>query len=101
MITTRLEATDKGVTIFIAGKFDFKSTQQLLDLAESPQASQAKELRIDFRETEYLDSSAIGCLLRLHAGSAKLGRTIVLANAFGHVESALKMANLHKIFSMV
>jgi anti-anti-sigma factor len=96
-----METTENGVTVFVSGRFDFKSTQQFLDLAESGDASKAKELRIDFKTAEYLDSSAIGCLLRLHANSAKLGRKIVLTNAFGHVDSAIRMANLDKIFTMV
>lgn len=101
MITVRVETTETGVTLFVVGKFDFRTTQQFLDVAESEEVSKAKELCINFRETTALDSSAIGCLLRLHANSAKLGRKIILTKAFGHIDAALKVARLDKLFTIV
>lgn len=101
MLTTRVEPSETGVTLFVVGKLDFRTAEQFMKVAESDQVNQAKELWINFRETTALDSSAIGCLLRLHANSAKLGRKIVLTKAFGHIETAIKMANLGKLFTIV
>ena len=74
---------------------DFKSTYTpLLD------DNNVRELELDFRRTNYLDSAALGMLLMLRKAAEGAGKPVTLANARGTVRDVLDIAHFQTLFAM-
>ncbi|MGE5465806.1 MAG: STAS domain-containing protein, partial [Ignavibacteria bacterium] len=55
---------------------------------------------VDFANTDYLDSAALGMLLILRDRARRYGRSVVLASASGAVRDVLNIANFSKLFDI-
>jgi len=86
----------------LSGRFDFNTHREFRNAVE-PLANEAAvtQVRIDFTDVEYLDSSALGMLLMLRdrMNSAKKGLTI--AGVHGNVKQVLEIANFGQLFHIV
>lgn len=89
----------KTVTIRIQGRFDFNLHKEFRD-AYSGEAADASHYVIDFKDTEYMDSSALGMLLLLreHAGGAP--DRVRLTNISPELRKILEISNFHHLFKM-
>lgn len=98
-ITTR---TDANVTVLILqGRFDFHSHREFRDAYQTAlDSAGARQIEVDLRGVDYLDSSALGMLLLLREKADALGKKVVLANVHGMVKQVLDVANFHKLFDM-
>ena len=98
-ITTRSNETT--FTLALQGRFDFHSHR---DFRESYQSALEKtgtrEIEVDFRDVDYLDSSALGMLLLLREKADAVGKIVILANMRGMVKQVLDVANFGKLFNM-
>ena len=63
-LTTRTSADGKALTIQIKGKFDFNLVQSFRQAYAQIDSSTNKVI-VDLRETDYMDSSALGMLLNM------------------------------------
>ncbi len=94
------ESEDSGeVTIQIFGRFDFSCYQPFVEGYENYPKGE-KRFVVDLNETEYMDSSAMGMLLRLRDYSTKDGGDVALINANESVLEILKIANFNKLFAI-
>ncbi|MBL8417619.1 MAG: STAS domain-containing protein [Dechloromonas sp.] len=86
----------------LSGRFDFNTHREFRNAVE-PLANEAAvtQVRIDFTDVEYLDSSALGMLLMLRdrMNIAKKGLTI--AGVHGNVKQVLEIANFGQLFHIV
>jgi len=89
----------KTVTIRIQGRFDFNLHKEFRD-AYSGEAAGASHYVIDFKDTEYMDSSALGMLLLLreHAGGSP--DRVRLTNVSPELRKILEISNFHHLFKM-
>jgi anti-anti-sigma factor len=87
------------ITIDISGRFDFSVHQEFREVYEKA-AGTAIQYIIDLRQTEYLDSSALGMLLLLreHAGGDRAHVKIVHCRP--EVKKILTIANFHQLFQL-
>jgi anti-anti-sigma factor len=96
-VTTQSSNDGKELTIAIKGRFDFALQK---DFRSSYENVAASNYVVDLRNTEYMDSSALGMLLmmREHAGgnSAK----ITLKNCSQDIKTILSVANFHSLFNI-
>lgn len=86
----------QGATVIeITGRFDFSCHPEFRAAFASLPAG--TDVIVDFAETTYIDSAALGMLLLLRdrVGDA---RHIRLANCKGQPDQVLRIANFHKLF---
>lgn len=98
-ITTNLSNDGKTLAIMVAGRFDFSCLQQFKHAYEKAPISPAAYV-IDLKESEYLDSSALGMLLALrdHAGGDNAKVKIINCNS--DVKKILVITKLDELFEV-
>lgn len=72
--------------------------QGWLALLEKPEV---REIRVDFTETLYIDSAALGMLLMLNSEAMKSGKTVTLCNPRGTVREILEIAHFNTLFKVL
>lgn len=97
MSVTSERSSDK-LTIKIKGRFDFSTHQDFRGAYE--RETDAKHYVVDLKETNYLDSSALGMLLLLrdHAGGERAD--VRLENCSADVIKILAISNFSKLFNI-
>src|ERR1700722_6383080 len=87
------------LTITVQGRFDFSSLQQFRNAYEKV-APKPKSYIIDLKESDYLDSSALGMLLALrdYAGGDEANIRVVGANP--DVKKILVITKLDELFKV-
>ncbi len=91
---------DKGkLTITVTGRLDFKVHKEFRQAYEQCPA-QPKEIVVDLRGTEYMDSSGLGMLLLLrdHFGAER--SAIRITGASEELAKVLSIANFDKLFKL-
>ena len=85
--------------IKIAGRFDFSSHQDFRKTYESLD-EKVKNYIIDFSETSYLDSSALGMLLLLRDYAGGESDNIKITNCCDDVRKILTISNFEQLFTI-
>ncbi|KPD22953.1 STAS domain-containing protein [Idiomarina abyssalis] len=88
---------DKQLVIAIKGKFDFSLVQEFRQAYSHIGDSQPTVI-IDLRETDYLDSSALGMLLNMRKSLGSSVKGIQLVNAKPDVRRILDISRFDKMF---
>ena len=79
-ITTSQSEDGKKVTIHVSGRFDFAAHQDFLRAyKEHPRGE--KSFIVDLKNTDYMDSSAMGMLLQLRFGWVRRDDTCLGSDA--------------------
>ncbi len=97
-ITAELD-NNEGLTIHIAGRFDFSAHQSFRRTYEElPKAPES--YTVDLADTTYMDSSALGMLLLLrdHAGGDEAH--VRLVNCHENVRKILTISNFEQLFEI-
>jgi len=88
-------------TIAPNGRFDFNTHREFRTAYEDALSSpKVTVIRIDFKEVDYLDSSALGMLLLLQDKASQAGRTVTIVNSTGATRQILEVSNFTKLFSV-
>lgn len=96
MAISREEKSDsKTVVIHINGQFDFSVVQEFRD---AYQDLQGKDIVVDFRGTEYIDSAGLGMLLNMLTYLNKKEGDIRLINTMPQIKRVLIIARFEKKF---
>jgi len=97
-VTSKSSPDKQKLTITIKGRFDFSTHQDFRGAYEKK--DQAKHYVVDLKETNYLDSSALGMLLLLrdHAGGERAD--VRLENCSADVIKILAISNFAKLFKI-
>ncbi|TDO98294.1 STAS domain-containing protein [Marinomonas balearica] len=90
--------SDGVATIKIQGAFDFSCHKAFSDVYEKVKSE--RDIRVDFSETTYLDSSALGMLILLRDHAKIKNGSVVLISPDETVNDALKMANFDRLFKI-
>jgi HptB-dependent secretion and biofilm anti anti-sigma factor len=98
-ITSSPSPDGKILTIKVQGRFDFSSLQQFRNSYEKV-ASKPHTYIIDLKDSDYLDSSALGMLLALrdHAGGDSADIRVINANA--DIKKILVITKLDELFKV-
>ena len=85
----------------LKGRFDFTCHRGFKQAYEDAfSGGDTREVVVDMREVEYLDSSALGMLLLLRDKGKALSKPVSLANCAGSVRDVLRVANFDKLFTL-
>lgn len=90
----------KELTIRVSGRFDFSVHQEFRKATDWDRNS-VKTINVDLRNTDYMDSSALGMLLILRDKMNKEPSAIRLMHAKPEVKKILEIANFEKLFKLV
>ena len=97
-ITTSQSDDGKTVTIHVSGRFDFAVHQDFLQAYKQHPRGE-KTFVVDLKNTDYMDSSAMGMLLQLRDYGMK-DKATQLVNGNDGVREILRIANFDKIFDV-
>ena len=87
------------VVIRLPAQFDFKVHREFRCAYSEPAAAGACYV-VDLRNTQYLDSSALGMLLQLREHAGGDGRRVRLVNANSAIMDILRIANFEKLMTI-
>lgn len=92
---------DNRATLSLNGRFDFHSHRDFRAAYESLlEQAGVREIEINFRDVDYLDSSALGMLLLLREKAESTGKNVALSGCHGTVKQVLDIANFGKLFTV-
>ena len=92
------KVTEEGnvSTVFLNGEIDMdvteKAKEQILPLVEA-----GKEVHLNLKEVQYMDSSGISVLIESHQKAAELGTKVILKEISKSVLKVIMMAKLEQI----
>ena len=87
--------------IRLTGRFDFSGHREFKQCYESAlNEPQIRQIDVDMKDVEYLDSSALGMLLLLKDHADAQALPVSLLNCGGMVKEILDVANFGVMFSM-
>ncbi|HEX8963689.1 MAG TPA: STAS domain-containing protein [Rhodocyclaceae bacterium] len=96
------QVSDNGeVTIEISGRFDASCRREFDTAAKEAIGMAASRVTLDLKNVVYLDSSALGALLKIREDAKKAGKTIVLQRPAPEVRQILQIANFGRLFEIV
>jgi anti-anti-sigma factor len=98
-ITSNASADGNELTIKLQGRFDFSSLQQFRNAYEKV-TPKPKSYIIDLKESDYLDSSALGMLLALRDYAGGDSANIRIQNANTDVKKILVITKLDELFKV-
>ena len=100
MSLTKNESVDgTTLTIQIKGKFDFNLVQSFRQ-AYAQMSEKTIKVIIDLRETDYMDSSALGMLLNMKKTIDSQVETIEISNCQPQLRKILQISRFDKKFDI-
>lgn len=100
-LTADITSDKKSISIKIAGRFDFELHQAFRSAYEKKDMD-GKTIAyvIDLKDTEYIDSSALGMLLLLREYAGGDDAKIKIVNCRKEVVEILQIANFDRLFEV-
>lgn len=98
-IKTAVSNNGEELTISVEGRFDFGSLQLFRNAYEN-QDTQPKSYVIDLKESDYLDSSALGMLLALRDHAGGDNSDIRIVNCSPDVKKIFLITKLDELFKV-
>lgn len=94
------DSRDGGLTIKVSGRMTHKDHKAFRDILGHINSAGTPKVRFDLSRVEFMDSSALGMLLIVRDAATQQNREVVLKGATGQVETLMKVAKLHKYFTV-
>lgn len=98
-ITSTLSADGRELIIKVQGRFDFSTLQQFRNAYEKVNPKPSAYV-IDLKESDYLDSSALGMLLALRDYAGSDAANIRIQNANPDIKKILVITKLDELFKV-
>ncbi len=97
----KVSSTPMRVTIYISGEIDHHNAAVLrLEADEVIQSKLAPNVRLDFNDVTFMDSSGIGFVLGRYRIVDSYGGNIEVVNLSGRLHSMMKLAGLEKLVTL-
>jgi len=92
-----IQVTEKEnkILINISGSVETAQIKELSELVEKLCESSDRNVEIDLGEAEYLDSTGISLLLKLHKAQKQRGLGFSIVDASDRITSLLSLCSLH------
>lgn len=99
-VVTRMSVDNMTFTVGVDGDFNFALLHEFKKSYGTDEASSAKNIVVDMRETNTVDSSALGMLLNMKDDLNKKDGEIHIINCNKFVGNILEITNFKKKFSI-
>ena len=83
-------------TVFLNGEIDMDVTEKAKEVI-MPLIESGKEVHLNLKEVQYMDSSGISVLIESHQKAAELGTKVILKEISKSVLKVIMMAKLEQI----
>ena len=98
-ISIRENQENRELTVSISGRFDFNLHSEFRSIYKNQERKITKYI-IDLRDTQYMDSSALGMLLLLHEQVDGDRSQIKIINCNTEIKKILDLSNFVKMFDI-
>ena len=95
-IHSMLSDDGQQLTISVSGRFDFSAHQDFRQAYE--RAGVVRQYVVDLRDTEYIDSSALGMLLLLRDHAGGDAADIRISHCSSYMRRVLSISNFEQLF---
>lgn len=93
---------ENTLTLNLSGRFDFKTRHLFKEaMSEIWTHQHIDTIELQLAGLLYLDSSALGVLLKIWSDAREHGKVIRILNPRGIVAQALDIAQFHKLFDII
>ena len=99
-IDTQISSDKSIFTILISGDFNFSGLHMFKASYDNNDARAATKVVVDFRNTETIDSSALGMLLNMQKTLAKKHDDMTIVNSNDVISKILTITNFSKKFKI-
>ncbi len=97
----KISSTPIRITVKLSGEIDHHNAAALrLEADEAIQRSLAPNVRLDFDEVTFMDSSGIGFVLGRYRIVESYGGNVEVVNLSGRLYSMMKLAGLDKLVTL-
>ena len=86
-------------TIFLDGEIDMDVTEKAKEII-MPLIEAKKEVHINLKEVQYMDSSGISVLIESHQKATEMGTKVILKEISKSLLKVIMMANLEQILNL-
>ena len=101
MSTVSTHTNDHKATLVITGRFDFSIHRDFrTNYEQILEQDGVRELAVDMKDIDYVDSSALGMLLLLREKFMARNIQVTLANPQSPVRQVLDIANFERLFTI-
>ncbi|KIL99232.1 hypothetical protein CCC_03450 [Paramagnetospirillum magnetotacticum MS-1] len=94
------DSGDGGLTVTLGGRMTHKDHKAFRDILSKINEARTPKVVFNLSRVEFMDSSALGMLLIVRDAAVQQRRAVVLRGATGQVENLIKVAKLHKYFTV-
>ncbi len=91
---------DGNLSISLDEKFDFSSVAEFRKLYESIEGVSKKTVTIDFKNTRYIDSSALGMLINIRNYFSKMDTKVKLCNTNDQIKKIFSISKFETKFDI-
>ncbi|MFE1249413.1 STAS domain-containing protein [Streptomyces sp. NPDC058735] len=94
--TVAVDLAPPALTVRVVGELDYDTSGELLDivLPHLSQGAVLREVRLDFGELAWIDSSGLSALLMIHRHTSAAGMALHLDNRPEFLERTLHLTNV-------
>lgn len=88
------------LTVYLSGDIDHHTSAQIRESVDSQmQKIMPKELRLDFRDVHFMDSSGVGLVMGRYKTASVYGCRVKVCSMPDNVKRIMKMSGLGKIIT--
>ncbi|WP_372761709.1 STAS domain-containing protein [Pseudoalteromonas sp.] len=98
-LSKSVSADGATLTIYISGKFDFNLVQSFRQ-AYAEISQKTSKVIVDLRDTDYMDSSALGMLLNMQKNIEAQVNSIEISNCQPQLKKILQISRFDKKFDI-
>ncbi|MBQ2973900.1 MAG: STAS domain-containing protein [Clostridia bacterium] len=100
-MSINITSTPMRLTIALSGEIDHHNAAALrLEADDAIQSSLASNIRIDFGDVTFMDSSGIGFVLGRYRIAESCGANVEVINLSGRLYTMMKLAGLEKLVTL-
>ncbi len=100
-MSINITSTPMRLTIALSGEIDHHNAAALrLEADEAIQSSLASNIRLDFGDVTFMDSSGIGFVLGRYRIAESYGANVEVINLSGRLYTMMKLAGLEKLVAL-
>ncbi len=100
-MAVKISSTPMRLTISVSGEIDHHNASVLrLEADEAIQSSLSPNIRLDFNDVTFMDSSGIGFVLGRYRIASSYGGNIEVVNLTGRLYNMMKLAGLDKLVTL-
>lgn len=97
----KITATPMRLTVALSGEIDHHNAAALrIEADEAIQTTLASNIRLDFGDVTFMDSSGIGFVLGRYRIAQSFGANVEVVNLSGRLYSMMKLAGLEKLVAL-